>query len=102
MALLTVMCPRNCLPSGDRQVADIPGRRQKGRVHRKLSIAVEPFSEWHPQARIFIDGKDWLGPEFSGLDPAMLKTELLDRAWALSWLGNAGAVRLGVAPSTLK
>ena len=31
------------------------------------------------QARLLIDGKDWLGPEFSGLDPPMLKAELLDK-----------------------
>ena len=43
-----------------------------------LTIAVEAVMETNDhQARLFIDGKDWLGPEFLGLDPPMLKTELL-------------------------
>lgn len=46
-------------------------------MHRKLTIAVEPSPEH--QARILIDGKDWLGPEVLGLDPEMLKTELLGK-----------------------
>lgn len=63
-----------------RPIADVPDQRQKRRVHRKLTIAVEPSTEINDhQARLLIDGKDWLGPEFSGLDPPMLKTELLDK-----------------------
>ena len=43
-----------------------------------LTIAVEAVIETNDhQARPFIDGKDWLGPEFLGLDPPMLKAEFL-------------------------
>lgn len=43
-----------------------------------LTIAVEAAIETNDhQARLLIDGKDWLGQEFLGLDPPMLKTELL-------------------------
>ena len=48
-------------------------------MHRKLTIAVEAIDELDHQARLLIDGKDWLGPEVLGLDPTMLKTELLDK-----------------------
>jgi len=47
-------------------------------VTSTLTIAVEAVIATNDhQARLFIDGKDWLGPEFLGLDPPMLKTELL-------------------------
>ncbi|HEX6376888.1 MAG TPA: hypothetical protein VFZ91_14345 [Allosphingosinicella sp.] len=42
-----------------------------------LTIAVEAIPEH--QARLFIDGKDWLGPEVAGLDPPMLTAELLGK-----------------------
>jgi hypothetical protein len=42
-----------------------------------------------------IDGKDWLGPEFLGLDPPMLRTELIDKGVGLlivgrCWCGSIG------------
>jgi len=47
-------------------------------VTSTLTIAVDAVIETNDhQARLLIDGKDWLGPEFLGLDPPMLKTELL-------------------------
>lgn len=46
-------------------------------MYRALKIAVEPDPEH--QARILVDGKDWLGPEVLGLDPEMLETELIDK-----------------------
>ena len=50
------------------------------RVANTLTIAVEASSEADDhQARLLIDGKDWLGPAYAGLDPPMLKTELLDK-----------------------
>ena len=55
----------------------MPDQRQKMRVHRNLTITVEPSPEH--QARLLIDGKDWLGPTVLGLDPEMLKTELLEK-----------------------
>ena len=44
----------------------------------KLTIAVIacPNTNDH-QARLLIDGEDWLGSEYLGLDPSELKTELL-------------------------
>ncbi|HEU0134907.1 MAG TPA: hypothetical protein VFR28_08790 [Allosphingosinicella sp.] len=45
-----------------------------------LQIAVDPPSETiELQARLLIDGKDWLGPEVAGLDPDMLEAELLGK-----------------------
>jgi hypothetical protein len=46
-------------------------------VANTLTIAVEASPE--DQARLLIDGKDWLGPEVLGLDPAMLTIELLGK-----------------------
>jgi len=49
-------------------------------VQRRLTIAVEASTETNDhQARLSIDGKDWLGSVIAGLDPPMLKTELLDK-----------------------
>ena len=46
-----------------------------------LTIAVKPPSGTNElQARPLIDGKDWLGPEVAGLDPAMLEAELLGKS----------------------
>ncbi|HEX8480966.1 MAG TPA: hypothetical protein VF650_03595 [Allosphingosinicella sp.] len=45
-----------------------------------LTIAVKPASETNAlQARLLIDGKDWLGPGVAGLDPEMLEAELLGK-----------------------
>lgn len=43
-------------------------------MYRKLTITVEPSPE--DQARILIDGQDWLGPNVLGLDPDVLEVEL--------------------------
>ncbi|HYD38437.1 MAG TPA: hypothetical protein VEA60_12535 [Allosphingosinicella sp.] len=46
----------------------------------RLTIAVLAASETNEdQARLLIDGKDWLGPEVAGLDPPMLAAELLGK-----------------------
>ena len=45
-----------------------------------LTIAVKPPSETNElQARLLVDGEDWLGPEVAGLDPEMLEAELLGK-----------------------
>ncbi|HEX8381579.1 MAG TPA: hypothetical protein VF619_13640 [Allosphingosinicella sp.] len=45
-----------------------------------LTIAVKPPSETNEvQARLLINGKDWLGRGVAGLDPAMLEAELLGK-----------------------
>ena len=65
-------------------------------MHRKLTIAVEPSTEINDhQARLLIDGKDWLGPEFSGLDPPMLKTELLGKRVGSVMIGRCWCGLLG-------
>jgi hypothetical protein len=61
-----------------------------------LTITVKPESETNEdQARLSVDGKDWLGPEVAGLDPPMLATELLDKGVGtllvgLCWCGFIG------------
>jgi hypothetical protein len=61
-------------------MADIPHQGQKRRVANTLTIAVKAPSETNElQARLSIDGKDWLGPGVAGLDPVMLEAELLGK-----------------------
>jgi hypothetical protein len=56
-----------------------PGRAAgKAMVASTLTIAVYPSDNpYFHQARLWIDGKDWLGPECAGLDPPKLAAELL-------------------------
>ena len=55
---------------------------------KKLTIIIKPASETNQlQARLLIDGKDWLGPEVAGLDPEVLEAELLG--------GGAGSLIVG-------
>ena len=45
-----------------------------------LTIAAEANPETNQaQARLMVDGQDWLGPERAGLEPPMLRGELLDK-----------------------
>ena len=55
-------------------------------MYRILTITVEPSPEH--QARILVDGKDWLGPEVLGLDPEMLETELLGKGAGTLLIGR--------------
>ncbi len=60
-----------------RLIAEIRGERQKERVVNTIKIAAKASPETNDhQARLLIDGKDWLGSEYLGLDPPMLATEL--------------------------
>jgi hypothetical protein len=61
-----------------------------------LTIAVKPASETNEdQARLSIDGKDWLGPEFAGLDPPMLEAELLGKRIGTLLVGRCWCGMIG-------
>lgn len=61
-----------------------------------LTIAALARSETNEdQARPLIDGKDWLGPEFAGLDPPMLATELLDKGVGTLLVGRCWCGSIG-------
>ena len=65
-------------------------------MHRRLTIAVEASTGTNDhQARLLIDGKDWLGPEFSGLDPPMLRNELLGKGVGSLIVGRCWCGSLG-------
>lgn len=57
-------------------------------MYRTLEIRVEPPGSSYPQARIWIDGADWLGPEVSGLDPQELEHELIHQGAGNLLLGR--------------
>lgn len=58
-------------------------------MHKSFTIAVEPSIETNDhQARLLVDGRDWLGPEFAGLDPPMLEAELLGKGVGALVLGR--------------
>lgn len=67
-----------------------------------LTITVEAsFDSNDHQARLLIDGKDWLGPKALGLDPPMLKSELFDKGGGTlivgrCWCGVVGCGDLNV------
>jgi hypothetical protein len=64
-------------------------------VHRKLNIVVEQISEIDHQARLLVDGKDWLGPERLGLDPPMLEAELIGKSVGTLVVGRCWSGILG-------
>jgi hypothetical protein len=61
-----------------------------------ISVSASPSSNDH-EARLAIDGKDWLGAEFMGLDPPMLENELLTNRDGSVMVGrcSCGAVGCG-------
>lgn len=68
-------------------------RAAKEPVIKKLAIIVESAPE--QQARILVDGTDWLGPEMLGLDPEMLEAELHKAGPGTVVVGRCGSGIVG-------
>lgn len=68
-----------------------------------LKIAVLARSETNEdQARLLIDGKDWLGPEIAGLDPPMLTAELLGKGVGTLLVGRCWCGYIGCNDVTVE
>lgn len=86
-------CSALCANVAALPIASIAIQRQSQLVFSTLKITVEPSPEH--QARILIDGADWLGPDVMGLDPEMLETELLGKRSGPTLLGRCWSGILG-------
>jgi hypothetical protein len=68
-----------------------------------LTIAVEPTGNpYFHQARLWIDGKDWLGPECAGLDPPELAAELFGKSVGTLIVGRCWNDTVGSHDVTVK